>query len=106
MSDTIEDQTAALVAARRGRPPKAEAKVETVGAEQDEPSAAPKATRRLFPVKLLRNYHPVNDFTIAGKEPTETQRVKVYAGWEIEMDVEEARDIIAKGIADRNDPIV
>ena len=87
MADENEDQAADIVVARRGRPPK------------ERPGS------NLFPVKMLRNYHPINDFTIDGEEPTLEQRVKVFAGAEIEMDKEEAKDCFAKGIAVRNDPI-
>ena len=59
----------------------------------------------LFPVKLLRNYRPAGEFTIGGEAPTEEQKAKVFAGASIEVPVEEARDVIAKGIATRNDPI-
>lgn len=61
-------------------------------------------TPNLFPVKLIRNYHPVHDFLIGGEQPSGEQRIKVFAGAEIEMDREEAKAIIAKGIAIRNDP--
>lgn len=61
--------------------------------------------KRLFPVKLLRNYHPEKPFLIAGREPNDEERVKVFAGTEIEMDVDEAKAVISKGIGERNDPI-
>jgi hypothetical protein len=83
--NTTEDQTSETVVARRGRPP--------------------KVKNDLFPVILAKNYHPVNEFTIDGAEPSPEQRVKVFAGTAIEMDRDEARDVIAKGIAIRNDPI-
>lgn len=122
--ETIEDKTAAAVQARRnkgGRPPKVvEKATEDDGASQNdasadapavvvnvapEPKPEPKAKKRLFPVTMLRNYHPIKDFLINGVEPSAEQRVKVPAGASIEMDIDEARDVIAKGIATRNDPI-
>lgn len=125
---SIEAQTAAKVAERRnkgGRPPNSQkvptqeaaspGSIEAQTAAGDgevapivvnaapEPKAATK--KRLFPVTMKRNYHPIEDFKIDGAEPTAEQRVKVPAGASIEMDIEEAKDIIAKGIAVRNDPI-
>lgn len=82
---TTEDQTSETVVARRGRPPKVKSD--------------------LFPVMLTRNYHPVNDFTISGETPTIEQRVKVFKGMSIEVDKDEAIDMISRGIAVRNDPI-
>jgi hypothetical protein len=67
--------------------------------------AAGKAKSGLFPVKLLRNYRPAGKFTIGGEDPTEEQQAKVLAGTSIEVPVEEARSVIDKGIATRNDPI-
>lgn len=105
-ANTIEDQTAELVAARRGRPPKAAAPiVQADVAEVVHKTAAELAPPRFFPVKMTRNYRPIKPFLVNGKEPTAEQSAKVPAGQEIEMDIEEAKDIIARGIASRNDPI-
>lgn len=105
---TIEDQTASIVAERRKRgpnKPKPQPEHEA-GAEEATANEPKKASGgKLFPIKLLRNYHPIGKFLIDGVEPTEEQRSKVFAGTEISLEVEEARDIIAKGIAERNDPI-
>ena len=58
-----------------------------------------------FPVKLVRGYVPLGDFTVNGEEPTEEQRFKVKVGEEIELPIEEARSLIERGIAVRNDAI-
>lgn len=127
---SIEDKTAAVVAERRKRGPnkpkqeaeraplnispviEPEAAPEPVAvAAAPEPAATAPAKhstatkRRLFPVVVERNYHPINDFLINGEAPSPEQRVKVYAGQAIDMDLEEARDAISKGIVRRNDPI-
>jgi hypothetical protein len=112
MSDetSIEDKTAEIVAERRKRGPNRPKLAiapadEPVAEEADEAVVAPRPKTRLFPVILERNYHPIKDFLLDGKEPGPEQRVKVFAGQAIDMDLEEAREIIAKGIARRNDPI-
>lgn len=99
---TNEDAISEAVAARRGRPPKSAEKVDVV--ELAAEVAQPK--KGYFPVKLLRNYHPVNDFLVNGEPPTVEQRVKVFAGTHVMLEVNEAKDVIAKGIAVRDDPIV
>jgi hypothetical protein len=74
--------------------------VQVKRAKKEKPPAA-----KLFPVKLLRNYRVVGDFTVGGEVPAIEQREKVFAGAFIEVEPEEAREMIAKGIALRNDPI-
>ena len=99
-----EDAEAAVIAqeiaAKRGRKPKAKPEAPNAPAPV---YTQPKA--KTFPVRLVRNYRPLNPFTIDGAEPSPEQAVKAFAGMSIEVDVEEARDIIARGIAVRNDPI-
>jgi hypothetical protein len=103
-----------IIAARRGRKPKEHKTDETPHDEDDDAVAEQVSVRRVsrmadrssvFPVKLIRNYRPVNDFTIEGKEPSTEGRLKVFAGTSIEIEIEEARAMMAKGIAVRNDPI-
>lgn len=64
---------------------------------------------KLFPVILSRNYVPVGEWRIGdsdgSREPTADEREKARAGWKVLMTVEEARNCIAAGIANRNDPI-
>ena len=76
------------------------------------PGRPPKA--ELFPVVLLKNYRPVDEFMVeqveaSGKstwrEPEEAERLKVRAGVKIQIAKTEARSIIAKGIAERGDEI-
>lgn len=68
-----------------------------------------KSESKTFPVKLLKHYRPVGDFLVEGKdelrEPTAEELLKVPAGTVIHLPVEEARDIVGKKIADRNDAI-
>ncbi|MCP5099920.1 MAG: hypothetical protein GY943_30575 [Chloroflexi bacterium] len=52
------------------------------------------STQKLFPVILLRNYRPL--------DPKEDRHV---AGERIEVPVAEARVIVSKGIAKRDDPM-
>lgn len=113
MADEVENEnhddtaTAEVVKERKTR-----AKRQPVE-KADDDVAHEVAVRRLtkpaespmFPVKLLRNYHPVSDFTIDGREPTVEERQKVFAGISIEINVDEARTMIDKNIAVRNDPI-
>lgn len=65
--------------------------------------------RELFPVVLRRNYVPLGKWLIGdsdnSRNPTADEAVKARAGWKILLGVEEARNCIAAGIADRNDPI-
>jgi len=93
MSDDVTDQIdqqeplAPATKSRGGRPPK----------------------RELFPVVLRRNYVPIGKWLIgdgdSSRNPTADEAVKARAGWKILLGVEEARNCIAAGIADRNDPI-
>lgn len=78
------------------------------------PAQEAKVADKTFPVKLNKNYRPVGDFLIERinehgetelAKPDETEVLKVPAGSIIHVSVEEARDIIAKKVADRNDPI-
>lgn len=66
-------------------------------------------TEKLFPVSLLKNYHPVNEFKIIGedgaRDPDDCEREKVMAGTTVLLDVEEAKTVIAKKIAERADAI-
>lgn len=78
------------------------------------PAQEAKVAENTFPVKLNKNYRPAGDFMIERvndkgetylDEPNEVEVLKVPAGSIIHVSVEEARDIISKKIADRNDPI-
>lgn len=70
-----------------------------------------KASEKLFPVKLVKNYRPISpDFQIQGeggvyRPPSEEERVKVPAGESIALPVTEAQSVVEKKIAERNDPI-
>lgn len=90
---TEEDAVADEITVRRGRKPKVEH-------DDHEPVTAPK-----FPVKLLRNYRPVGEFTICDEKPSTEGKLKVFAGTSIEIGVDEAKAMMASGIAVRNDPI-
>lgn len=80
-----------------------------LGAPAQEAEVADKP----FPVKLTKNYRPVGPFKIERTtegvtelvDPDEVEILKVPAGTVIHVSVDEARDIIAKKVADRNDPI-
>lgn len=67
------------------------------------------AESKTFPVKLLKNYRPVGAFMVEGDDelraPNEQEIEKVKAGARIHLPIEEAKAIIAKRIADRNDAI-
>lgn len=78
------------------------------------PAQEAKLADKTFPVKLNKNYRPAGEFMIerindSGEiyldEPNEVEVFKVPAGTVIHVTVEEARDIIDKKVADRNDPI-
>lgn len=64
---------------------------------------------KLFPVKLMKNYRPVGDFKVLDADglraPTADELAKVPAGSVIHLPIDEARGIVAKKIADRNDAI-
>jgi hypothetical protein len=107
-----EDKITEEIRARRGRPPKVEKADDTMATEDKitEEVSVIRETKaaeepKLFPVMLVRNYHPINEFLIGGVKPTVEQRTKVFAGTAIEVDKAEALDMMAKGIAVRNDPI-
>lgn len=70
-----------------------------------------KASEKLFPVKLVRNYRPISpEFQILGeggiyRVPTEEERYRIKAGESIALPVSEAQSVVEKKIAERNDPI-
>lgn len=70
-----------------------------------------KASEKLFPVKLIRNYRPISpEFQIQDKDgvyrtPSGDETDKVMAGTFIALPVAEAQSVIEKKIAERNDPI-
>lgn len=70
---------------------------------------AKKAESKTFPVKLLKNYRPVGEFLIEEggelREPTGEEIAKVPAGSVVHLPIDEARDVVGKKIADRNDAI-
>jgi hypothetical protein len=71
---------------------------------------APEPEKKLFPVRLVKNYRPIGDFFILDdegdyREPTDEERQKVAAGNSIKLPVHEAQSVIDKEIAKRNDPI-
>ena len=70
---------------------------------------AKKAESKTFPVKLLKNYHPVGAFMVEAdgelREPTAEELVKAKAGTVVHLPIDEARDIVGKKIAERNDAI-
>ncbi|NNU70388.1 hypothetical protein G9X67_34625 [Rhizobium sp. WYCCWR 11152] len=80
-------------------------------AGQDKIKQKVKASEKLFPVKLVKNYRPISpDFQIQGeggvyRPPNEEERAKVPAGEFIALPVAEAQSVIEKKIAERNDPI-
>lgn len=67
-----------------------------------------------FPVRLLKNYRPIGDFKVeqveengkpVWRDPTEFEKMKTRAGERINIGIDEARSIIAKGIAERGDDL-
>lgn len=64
---------------------------------------------KLFPVKLLKNYRPLGEFKVSTDEglrdPSAEEVQKTPAGLVIHLPIEEARTVISKKIADRDDPI-
>ena len=82
---------------------------EKIQAEIDKVLAAPKEDDKRVSVILVRNYRPVGSFRIEQdgelRDPDEYEVEKVFAGAIIEVSVSEARDIISKKIAARNDPL-
>jgi len=86
--------------------------------EIDEALGAPASAKdievqekveKTFPVRLKKNYRPVGDFTIVDEDgaraPTDLELAKVPAGTVINVSMDEARAIIEKKVAERNDPI-
>jgi hypothetical protein len=77
----------------------------------EEVEAPKKRKVKLFPVKLLRNYRPVSsEAQIQDKDGeyrplTDEESAKLPAGSSIGLPVPEAESVIAKKIAERNDPI-
>jgi len=65
--------------------------------------------QKLFPVKLLKNYRPIGAFKVQEKDeirdPGAEEVMKAPAGLIIHLPVEEARAVIGKKIAVRDDPI-
>jgi len=86
-----------------------------IAAEADDspsPISAPEAGEKLFPVRMLRNYRPATDrwYPILlngklGKAPTEGESVKVKAGYKIALPMSEAKQVIARGLAERADAL-
>lgn len=80
-------------------------------AEQDKIQQTRKASVKLFPVKLLKNYRPISpEAQIQDKDGkyrplTGDEAAKVTAGEFIALPVAEAQSVIEKRIAERNDPI-
>ena len=81
-------------------------------AEMDKIKQKKKASEKLFPVKLLKNYRPVSiEAQIQDEESgeyramSEEEAQKVRAGQHIALPVQEARDVIAAKIAERDDPV-
>lgn len=81
-------------------------------AEVDKIKQKKKASEKLFPVKLLKNYRPISveaqiqDETTGEYRPlSQEEAQKVQKGQHIALPVQEAKDVIANRIAERNDPV-
>ncbi len=80
-------------------------------AEQDKIRHAVKPKEKLFPVKLLKNSRPtseeaqIQDVDGEYRPLSEEESQKVEAGSHVALPVEEAKSVIAKKIAERNDAI-
>lgn len=81
-------------------------------AETDKIKQKKKASEKLFPVKLLKNYRPVSveaqiqdEKTGEYRDMQEDEAQKIRAGQHIALPVQEAKDVIANRIAERNDAI-
>lgn len=80
-------------------------------ADQDKIKTRTKPRVKLFPVKLLRNYRPISpDAQIQDKDGeyrplTDEEAAKIQAGAHVSLPIEEARSVVEKKIAERNDPI-
>lgn len=91
---------------------KVEASAETAP-ENTKEKAAKKAESvpkvKFFPVKLLKNYRPLGPFKVAEedglRDPTDEELAKVPAGNVVHLPIEEAKSIVGKKIAERNDAI-
>lgn len=90
------------------------------GVEMTKPVLAevPAEKPKLFPVRILKGYRPVGDFVMRPRsdpenefsprierDPTEDERMKIKAGYYASLPLEEAKAIIKKGIAERDDPM-
>lgn len=68
-----------------------------------------KPETKTFPVTLLKHYRPLGSFMVEQdgelREPTSDEIAKTKAGTIIHLPIDEARDIVGKKIADRNDAI-
>jgi hypothetical protein len=79
--------------------------------KQDKMKTTSKPKVKLFPVKLLRNYRPISsDAQIQGdngeyRPLTDEEGMKVLAGSHVALPTDEAKSVIEKKIAERNDPI-
>lgn len=84
--------------------------------DEDGKKKAKAKKEELFPVKLLRNYRPLegSDFVIGepnphtGKpwrEPTQEERLRLPAGMTVKLPLSEAKRAIQLKIGERNDPI-
>lgn len=80
----------------------------------DEDLKKPAKKEKLFPVRLLKSYRPIGDFEIGqpnpetGKpyrEPTEEERMRIPAGTDLLLPVDEAKRAISLKIGERNDPL-
>ncbi len=84
-----------------------------IDAALEAPAKEAEVAEKSFPVKLNKNYRPVGSFKIERTEegvtelvdPDEVELMKVPAGTIIHVSLDEAKDIIAKKVADRDDPI-
>lgn len=90
----------------------AEPVIETVAEVKAETKPKKKAEDKLFPVKLLKNYRPIStlaqikdEMTGEGRPLNDEESQKVRAGQHIALPVQEARDVIASKIAERDDPV-
>lgn len=92
---------------------------EAAGAsELTKPTLKEHPAEKLFPVRMLRGYRPIGKFVMRpridpenefsprhDREPTPDEMLKVKAGYYCSLPLDEAKAIIAKGIAIRDDPM-
>lgn len=70
-----------------------------------------KTKEKLFPVKLLKNYRPISveaqiqDDDGEYRPLSDEEAQKVMAGAHVALPVDEAKNVIANRIAERNDPV-